>query len=308
VNVASDERFAAVVATIAPGATVLSTQVFAGGLSSQMTVVAVALPDDTHRRFVVRTRRPPHYGLSIASEYALLVALHDLGLRVPVPRRLDESMTLLDDPYLVLDYVDAAPQVTADDPIAIARAFAAELAAIHRIDGSGAAFADLPRRTERIAEHLVDPPAELDASVGEGDIRETLRAHWPPSQPAHVSLLHGDFWPGNVLGSGDEIVAVIDWENACVGDPLVDLASTRLDLLFAFGPRPMATFTQHYVALTASDLSNLPLWDLVAALRPAGDISVWASDWRAFGRPDVTASAMRAAHAGFVDAACAALA
>ena len=132
-------------------------------------------------------------------------------------------MTLLDDPYLVLDYVDAAPQVNADDPVAISpRAFAAELAAIHRIDGTGAAFADLPRRTERIAEHLVDPPAELDASVGEADIRETLRAHWPPTQPEHVSLLHGDFWPGNVLGTGDEIVAVIDWENACVGDPLVD--------------------------------------------------------------------------------------
>ena len=89
-------------------------------------------------------------------------------------------MTLLDDPYLVLDYVDAAPQVTADDPVVLARAFAAELAAIHRIDGTGAAFADLPRRAERIAEHLVDPPAELDASVGEADIRETLRAHWPP--------------------------------------------------------------------------------------------------------------------------------
>ena len=307
-GVASDERFAGVVATIAPGATMLSTQRFAGGLSSQMTVVAVEDPDGTRRRFVVRTRRPPHYGLSIASEYALLVALHDLGLRVPVPRHLDESMTLLDDPYLVLDYVDAAPQVAADDPVAIARAFAAELAAIHRIDGTSGAFADLPRRTERIAEHLVDPPAELDASLGEADIRETLRAHWPPSPPAHVSLLHGDFWPGNVLGVGDEIVAVIDWENACVGDPLVDLASTRLDLLFAFGPRAMAAFTQHYVALTATDLSDLPLWDLVAALRPAGDISVWASDWRAFGRVDVTAAAMRAAHAGFVDAARAALA
>jgi len=70
----------------------------------------------------------------------------------------------------------------------------------------------------------------------------------------------------------------------------------------------MAAFTQHYVALTATDLSNLPLWDLVAALRPAGDISVWASDWRAFGRPDVTAAAMRAAHADFVDSARAALA
>ena len=153
-------------ATIAPGATMLSTQRFAGGLSSQMTVVAVEDPDGTRRRFVVRTRRPPHYGLSIASEYALLVALHDLGLRVPVPRHLDESMTLLDDPYLVLDYVDAPPRSPPTTRSPIARAFAAELAAIHRIDGTRAAFADLPRRTERIAEHLVDPPVELDASLG----------------------------------------------------------------------------------------------------------------------------------------------
>ena len=60
----------------------------------------------------------------------------------------------------------------------------------------------------------------------------------------------------------------------------------------------MAAFTQHYVALTATDLSDLPLWDLVAALRRRRYISVWASDWRAFGRVDVTAAAMRAAQRG----------
>ena len=119
--------------------------------------------------------------------------------------------------------------------------------------------------------------------------------------------MHGDFWPGNVLWNGTEIAAAIDWENAAVGDPLADVATTRLDLLWAFGPRAMTTFTTHYAALSAVDLSNLPQWDLAATLRPAGAISIWAADWHAYGRPDLTATRMRAIHQQFLDDALARL-
>ena len=131
--------------------------------------------------------------------------------------------------------------------------------------------------------------------------------YWPPPSPARRALLHGDFWPGNVLWRDNRIVAVIDWEDAAVGDPLADVATTRLDLRFAFGSEAMRAFTDHYLALTAVDITNLPVWDLVAALRPAGGISAWAADWANFGRPDLTASGMRATHAEFLDAALAAL-
>jgi hypothetical protein len=51
----------------------------------------------------------------------------------------------------------------------------------------------------------------------------------------------------------------------------------------------------------------LPYWDLLATLRPAHYISHWATTWPGFGRPDVTAATMRAAHRAFVEQAFAAL-
>jgi aminoglycoside phosphotransferase (APT) family kinase protein len=49
-----------------------------------------------------------------------------------------------------------------------------------------------------------------------------LRAHVPVSR--YVTLVHGDFKPGNTLIADDEVVAVLDWETAHLGDPLEDLA------------------------------------------------------------------------------------
>jgi aminoglycoside phosphotransferase (APT) family kinase protein len=46
-----------------------------------------------------------------------------------------------------------------------------------------------------------------------------LPAHWEPG------LIHGDFHLGNVMFSRDEarVAAVVDWELATIGDPLLDL-------------------------------------------------------------------------------------
>jgi aminoglycoside phosphotransferase (APT) family kinase protein len=300
-----DPRFTPVLAAIDPHATLVGTRPFAGGLSSQMTDVEFVRSDGTPARVVVRGRRPPEYGLSIATEFRLLGALRALGVRAPAPLLLDESLARLDLPYCVLEYVEAAPRMRADDgdADAIGRALAAELAAIHAIDGGRPEFDQLPRRADLVRAQLAESPPELDASLREAEARAALAAHWPPPAPARVALLHGDFWPGNVLWRGAEIAAAIDWENAAVGDPLADVATTRLDLLWAFGSHALTAFTTHYALLTGIDLANLPVWDLVATLRPAGAISVWAADWAAYGRPDLTASTMRALHREFLDTA-----
>jgi hypothetical protein len=65
--------------------------------------------------------------------------------------------------------------------------------------------------------------------------------------------------------------------------------------------------TERYAARTGIDLGQLALWDLAAALRPAGEASAWAADWANYGRPDMTSERMRAAHQWFVDDALAAL-
>jgi aminoglycoside phosphotransferase (APT) family kinase protein len=84
-----------------------------------------------------------------------------------------------------------------------------------------------------------------------------------------------------MLWQNDRLVAVIDWEDAAVGDPLADLANSRLELLWAFGADAMQRFTQRYHALAAVDLTQLPYWELGAALRRAGQIGQWGLDERA---------------------------
>jgi aminoglycoside phosphotransferase (APT) family kinase protein len=147
---------------------------------------------------------------------------------------------------------------------------------------------------------LVPRPSTLDDPLEEGRIRKALEPVWP-LPPAHEPvLLHGDFWPGNILCREGRIAAVIDWEEAKLGDRLSDVAMSRLDLLWAFGIDAMRDFTAHYRAMTAVDLVNLPYWDLYAALRPVSNIAEWAGAWSELGRTDITEASMRAGHKEFI--------
>jgi aminoglycoside phosphotransferase (APT) family kinase protein len=48
-----------------------------------------------------------------------------------------------------------------------------------------------------------------------------LRTHIPISED--ITLVHGDFKPGNTLIENAELAAVLDWETAHLGDPIEDL-------------------------------------------------------------------------------------
>jgi aminoglycoside phosphotransferase (APT) family kinase protein len=112
----------------------------------------------------------------------------------------------------------------------------------------------------------------------EGRIRDALETAWPLARTNDAVLLHGDYWPGNLLWRDGRLVAVIDWEDARVGDPLADVANTRLELLWAFDADAVETFTSLYRSMTAIDVTNLPYWDLAAALKPCGRLAGWGLD------------------------------
>jgi aminoglycoside phosphotransferase (APT) family kinase protein len=115
-----------------------------------------------------------------------------------------------------------------------------------------------------------------------------------------IALLHGDYWPGNVLWKNGALVGVIDWEDSQLGDPIADLAISRLDVLWAFGEGAMHELTACYQRTANIDLTDLPYWDLDAALRPVCNIAEWASSWHELGRPDVTEATLREGHRQFV--------
>jgi aminoglycoside phosphotransferase (APT) family kinase protein len=124
-----------------------------------------------------------------------------------------------------------------------------------------------------------------------------LESVWPLPQRNTSVLLHGDFWPGNILWRDGTLVAVIDWEDAKLGDPLTDLAISRLDILWIFGVDAMHSFTHHYMSMMAIDYTNLPYWDLCAALRlvrlAGSNLAEWAAFFPPFGRHDITEQTIR---------------
>lgn len=113
---------------------------------------------------------------------------------------------------------------------AIAFALVEALAHLHQVDWRSAGLADLGH-PEQFHERQVSRWTRQLASYegrelpGIERITSWLNAHRPESfEPA---IMHADFHMMNVLIASDEparLVAVLDWETATIGDPLLDLA------------------------------------------------------------------------------------
>ena len=301
------EAIEAIVAQVEPASTVVATSALPGGLSSWMTTIEVERPDGSRHRLVVRRGRRPddeRHTLPFSTEFALLRHLHARGIPVAAPRAFDDSGRVLPQAYVVLDHVPGATRFATDDPGGMAVHMADVLAAIHALDPADATLPVLPLHVDRMQGWVITDLTrrDPDPSLREDLVRRHLDSHWPP--PATEScLLHGDYFPGNIVWDGGAIAAVIDWESAALGDPMADIATTRLDLWWVFGADVAEAFTDRYLAVTGRSAATLPVWELVVSLRPAGAVSLWASDMDAHGRPDVTPASMRAAQHDFVDGA-----
>ena len=246
-----------------------------GGVSAQMIAFEVEDSTGRIRKMIVRLHgeadrhRNPHIA---DDEFKLLNLLHAAGVAVPRPYYLDALGEIFAKPAVVLEYIEGRPEFEPANLTPFICQLAACLTKIHRTDLTNFDVSFLPKQDPRFGKR----PETLDESLAEGRIRDTVEAVWPLPRLNAAALLHGDFWPGNVLFRAGRLVAVIDWEDAHVGDPLADVANSRLEILWAFGREAMQTFTVRYQAgMPTLDFTHLPVWDLCAALRPASKLSEW---------------------------------
>lgn len=268
----------AIVDRLAPGALVERAWPLTGGVSAAVVAVAFVRSDGAREQIVVRRHRThdwkPGQPGGAALEHALLTRLHALALPVPRPRLLDASGAL------VLDYIEGTTAAPAD----AAGPMADLLAQIHGVEV--ATLPALPRREDPL-------PA----------LREWLPSlALPDLEPSRgaATLLHGDYWPGNLVWQGRDIAAVLDWEDAAVGDPLSDLACARVELACAAGEAATREFTAHYVHRTARDIGALPVWDLYVSTAALATMEHW-------GLPAEALALRRAVTEGFQRRAIAAL-
>ena len=170
-----------------------------------------------------------------AVETAVLRALESTD--VPSPRLLwvDLSGDRCERPCLVMELVDGeCDSFTLDgdrplvERVELAHRIYDRLAQIHLLDwrelgldaamddpGSSAALAALEHWESELRRVQLGPEPELTYVIS------WLREYAPTNEV--VTLVHGDFKPGNLLLLDDEVSAVLDWETAHLGDPHEDL-------------------------------------------------------------------------------------
>jgi aminoglycoside phosphotransferase (APT) family kinase protein len=260
-----------------PGSTLVRAWPLKGGVSADVTALELKKPDGQIEKVIVRQhgavdlQQNPQIA---ADEYRLLQIAHSAGLAVPKPYYVDQSGELFPTPVLVIEYIEGTAAIGAASIADATQQLAAHLAMIHCMD-TIADLSFLPEQELRCTARLRERMASEVQTPIEQRILDVLGSSWPAPQRNRTALLHGDYWPGNTLWRDGSLVAIIDWEDAAIGDPLADLANSRLELLWAYGADAMEQYTRRYQSLASVDLTNLPYWELCAALKPAAAIPSW---------------------------------
>lgn len=301
-----DAAVVAIVERAFPGARVVAWHRLEGGVSARAVRVDFVATDGSQQRVVVR--RPNAESLAerrrvVEQELRLGSLCHRFGIPVQRPWCVDQDALAV-----VLEYVEGAPDFASSNQADMIEQMATELARIHALPATPE-FEFLKRFDDGAARAVREAPKQPDSSLEESRVRDALARRWPWPMHNPASLLHGDYWPGNLVWSEGRLAAVLDWEEAALGDPLADVAITRLDLWWAFGEQAMHEFTACYRRQTALDWSTLAHWELRAALRPMGNLERWAGAYEKppISRPDITAASMTAVHRAFVAQALARL-
>lgn len=203
--------------------------------------VSIATPSDEEAYVLRRPNklRESEIFNAAADEFRLLECLAETRVPVPEPVLFCDNESVLGGPFGVYTHLDgtAVPLGTAlptryQHPLArrrVATALIDTLADVHSLDSNR--FADVcetvtPRaQLHRDAERLDAATSAIGRDFQRlRTVRDWLQAN-APAEPS-LTLVHGDFRPGNVLFAGDthpEISGILDWETAIVGDPLMEL-------------------------------------------------------------------------------------
>jgi aminoglycoside phosphotransferase (APT) family kinase protein len=250
------------------------------------------------------------------TEFAVLRSLEETSVPAPRPRWIDADGTWFGRPSIVMDRVEGSCEwyvMNGDLPeasrLAFGRRCLALLAGIHAVDwrraglerwvgpaeGAGAS-AEIRRWETELRRQQLEAHPELEVVLA------WLHRQAPP--PSSIVLVHGDFKPGNMLLDGLDIVAMLDWETAHLGDPIEDLGwitnplRKREHQIVGAWERP--DIVDAYEELTGAVVDDevLRFWNVFANFKSSVIVLTGLRSWvdgrgdRPFGAPDALVEMM----------------
>jgi aminoglycoside phosphotransferase (APT) family kinase protein len=265
----SSDPYSDIVARLYPGAEITTVARLCGGVSADVHRLELTQCDGSTSSVVLRAHGAAYSGHTADLEYQLLQALYQHGLPVPEPLLVDASSKFFSEPFLVTRFVKGTSDIPTSAEGHYVEAMANMLANIHAVP-----IKSLPVLPERI-----DPLPEILDYLPEShdwlDLRAYLRSLSDTSYLKPPELLHGDFWPMNILWKQDAIAAVLDWEDAGFGDPLSDVACCMLELRYKFGMERIQQFMQTYAKHRDVDTERLALWQVYVAAAAQRFMKQW---------------------------------
>lgn len=289
-----------------PGSTLINARVLHGGISAEMMLCELLAVNGSVEKLILRQPNQhmlAHPAQSARDEFMLLQHLQGLPIGSPVPVLFDESGEFFSSPVLLIRYIEGEMDFSLRNASNLAYQMGKRLAAIHQVNAVQEALSFLPTAPLDLEMSFGGWPPKSNQLPVDLDLRGRLKACWPFHHPNPAVLLHGDYWPGNILWLRSQLAGVVDWEDAMLGEPLIDLSICRLDLMCLFSREAVRIFTDAYLAHRTVDTTDLPGWDLIAALRLArlagSDLTGWCSFFIPYGRGDFTPAVMKESFAVF---------
>lgn len=191
-------------------------------------------------------RRPP-IGANIKSahdmgrEYRILSKLGRAFSKAPRPLLHCEDSEILGAPFYLMERLEGVilrpkmPAAMVPEPekmAAVARSFVDTLAELHAVDYERAGLGDLGKPEGYVRRQVEGWAGRYEGSRTD-DVEEMTRsARWLDANcqsESGAALIHNDFKYDNlILDPRDwgRVVAVLDWEMATLGDPLMDLGTS----------------------------------------------------------------------------------
>ena len=259
----------------------LRAAVLPGGRSN----ITYDVTDGEHHWVV---RRPP-LGHVLATahdmgrEYRVISALSATSVPVPEAILLCEDPAVIGAPFYVMSKVAGTAYRTAaqlevvgsERTRVMATRMINTLADLHAVQPAAVGLAEFGHPDGFLGRQVRRWKKQLDASrsrdlPGADELHAALAARVPAESDA--AIVHGDYRLDNLLiGDGDRVTAVLDWEMATLGDPLTDIglllayhALARLDTGYAVADASIAPgfpddaeLTEAYAQRSGRDLSNL---------------------------------------------------